>query len=148
MNQELSASYGSIKVNYSKYYDVMVARKKDILLLVNDFPTAFAKCYIANTDLNQLFREIERLIIETDKLFHNGALEKCCTNLENCIKTIDKIIANTEKQIGLVKSAEIKIESDTEAEELKGYEIRLSKELKIFKEFKQSLSSMKSDLVS
>jgi hypothetical protein len=148
MNQEEIAKFDGMKDNYSKCYELMAKRGADILTLVNTYPTAFVKFYLLNTELRQPVREIERLIIETEKLFYSGVFERCGSNLENCIKTIDKIISNTSQQIELVKSVGMKIDNDKDAEELLEYEIRLSKELVVFKEFKESISKLKEHTVS
>ena len=148
MNQEDISKFNSIKDNYSNCYDTLKKRNSDALSLVNNYPTAFVKFYMLNTEIRQPIREIERLIIETDKLFYSGVFEKCGSNLENCIKTINKIIDNTLRQIELVKSVANKIENDSDAEELLEYEIRLTNELVVFKEFKESISRLKEHTIS
>ncbi len=148
MNQEEITTLDFIKEEYNKCYDLMVERGNRILLESGNYPSALNKVYRLDTELQHTVREIERSIRETDILFCSGVFDKCSTNLKKCIKTIDKIIANICNQIELVKIATYKVKDESDAEELLKYEIRLTQEVVVFKDFKECITKLSEQIVS
>ena len=148
MDQGDTAKLDIIKDEYNKCYDLMVERDNKILLEVGKYPNALNKVYRLDNELQHTVRDIERLVIETGKLFNSGVFDRCGINLKDCIKTIDKVIANMYKQIELVKTATNKVKDDADALELLEYETRLSQEIVVFKDFKACISKISEQIVS